>query len=288
MSRYGDDPIDFGPAEDEYRGLDMHGEETARGPLILALAAGVLIVFGAVVWNTYRQGIRGDTGQLPLITSDVGAYKQRPETSGGAEVPDQQLRFYDEMDGSSRAGVELEGGLRRSVSAGLEEPLAGGAGREGLPPPATGRSDSDGLRGEFALGEPVNSASPGTEGQIAVLDEATIAIAADRAADAIEALPDPSIAAPTDSARFEFDRNGAYLVQVAALRDPNGAERAWLRLSSSYPGLFAGAEKRIQRADLGARGVFYRLRVGAFASRDAAAEFCDALKSAGKDCIIVQ
>lgn len=32
-------------------------EDAARGPLILALAVGVLLVFGAVVWNTYRQGI---------------------------------------------------------------------------------------------------------------------------------------------------------------------------------------------------------------------------------------
>ena len=44
----------------------------------------------------------------------------------------------------------------------------------------------------------------------------------------------------------------------------------------------------IERADLGARGVFYRLRAGAFGSREGASDFCDAYKSTGGDCIVVR
>jgi hypothetical protein len=43
----------------------------------------------------------------------------------------------------------------------------------------------------------------------------------------------------------------------------------------------------IQRADLGSEGVFYRLRVGAFADRSEASAFCDAVKEAGANCIVV-
>jgi hypothetical protein len=58
-------------------------------------------------------------------------------------------------------------------------------------------------------------------------------------------------------------------------------------MQSSAPDLFIGANLDIQRADLGAKGVFYRLRVGTFPDRDAAKEFCADVKAAGKDCMVV-
>ena len=51
--------------------------------------------------------------------------------------------------------------------------------------------------------------------------------------------------------------------------------------------MYFGAEKRVQRADLGAKGVFYRLRVGAFEARADATEFCNALKATDQTCIVV-
>ena len=59
---YRNHDADFGPYEEEYRGFEIRDDETARGPLILTLAIGVLIVFAAVVWNTYRQGVRPQDG----------------------------------------------------------------------------------------------------------------------------------------------------------------------------------------------------------------------------------
>jgi hypothetical protein len=65
------------------------------------------------------------------------------------------------------------------------------------------------------------------------------------------------------------------------------AEAAWRKASSARPDIYQGASKQIQRADLGAKGVFYRLRVGTFAERSEASAFCDALKASGENCIVV-
>jgi cell division septation protein DedD len=97
----------------------------------------------------------------------------------------------------------------------------------------------------------------------------------------------PAPASQVARARFEFVANGDYLVQIAALRSEAAAETAWKRLSSSAPELYYGATKVIQRADLGSEGVFYRLRAGAFANRSEASAFCDAIKEAGANCIVV-
>ena len=44
----------------------------------------------------------------------------------------------------------------------------------------------------------------------------------------------------------------------------------------------------IRRADLGAKGVFYRAMVGPFESGDEADQFCNGLKQAGGQCIILR
>lgn len=301
MSRYGEEPIDFGPADSDYRGFYPREEETARGPLILALAAGVLIVFGAVVYNTYRQGIRSDDGQLAVIASDDAPYKRRPDDAGGRATPDMDRRIYDELDGSSRepAETELAGapveGLRRSVSAdssGVVRPGRQADGPMDIRPGGASAPESDVMDEAMdelsGLGGRPITPMPDEAPQVVALDEATQALAT-RPAPVIIPQPEPSLPISSRlSPRFNFDLTGPYMVQIAALRDPARAEQTWTALVERNPGLFEGAEKRIQRADLGARGVFYRLRAGAFADREEATSFCTAIKSTGTDCIVVQ
>ena len=45
-------------------------------------------------------------------------------------------------------------------------------------------------------------------------------------------------------------------------------------------------EPLIVKADLGSKGVYYRLRTGGFASSAEAKEFCSALTAKGQACII--
>lgn len=107
--------------------------------------------------------------------------------------------------------------------------------------------------------------------------------------------PLPEVAAPPKAAAKVARRapapgvaaGGAFVVQIAALRSEGAADAAWDRLSARDPALFAGARKDIQRADLGAKGAYFRVRAGYFAGRDEAARFCDRVKTLGQDCIVV-
>ena len=96
-------PVDEGFARlpDEQAGYEMP-EENHRGPMILALAIGVLIVFGVVVWNAYKQGVRqNDAATLPQIASE-GAFKRRPDNPGGNASADTDKRVFDQIDGAYR------------------------------------------------------------------------------------------------------------------------------------------------------------------------------------------
>lgn len=277
MNRGSHDRLDFGPPDDQYRGFDMGEEETARGPLILALAAGVLIVFAAVVWNTYRQGVRDGSGGAPVITADAGPYKRKPDDAGGQPAPNLDTRLYDEMDGTQREAPEAGQEL-----ATAEEILQGGPPLELRPEFDDGTSDPEtGMPN--ALNEEVRRLAD-LEGR-----EETTEAESDPATIDEAALPAPEPAPDAEpEPAFDFDPQGAYLVQIAAFRKMEAAERAWNAALASQEDLFRGARQDIQRADLGNRGVFFRLRAGAFGSRAAAGEFCSALKESGRDCIVVK
>ena len=82
-----------------------------------------------------------------------------------------------------------------------------------------------------------------------------------------------------------FAAEGPYVAQLAALQSEAAVQPAWRRLSSRAPGLFASARLDVERADLGARGVYYRVRAGYFSDRAEAARFCERIRQMGQDCI---
>ena len=88
-------------------------------------------------------------------------------------------------------------------------------------------------------------------------------------------------AAPTIAA------DGPFLAQIASLKSADAADAAWTRFSRRSPALFGAARKDVQQADLGERGIYFRVRAGYFASRADAAQFCSQVKSLGQECLVV-
>lgn len=84
----------------------------------------------------------------------------------------------------------------------------------------------------------------------------------------------------------QFASNGRYVAQLAALQSEAAVEPSWRRFASRAPNLFAGAHMDVQRADLGARGIYHRVRAGYFATSDDATLFCERIRQMGQDCIV--
>lgn len=79
--------------------------------------------------------------------------------------------------------------------------------------------------------------------------------------------------------------SGGFLVQVSSQRSRENALATFDQLQRRYPGILAGREPNIQRADLGERGVYFRVRVG-YSTRAQALQMCENLKAAGGDCLL--
>ena len=79
---------------------------------------------------------------------------------------------------------------------------------------------------------------------------------------------------------------GGYAVQVSSQRSEDEAQSSFRDLQAKYPDLLGGRTPIIRRADLGAKGIFFRAMVGPFTSADQATELCSNLKAAGGNCLV--
>ena len=76
---------------------------------------------------------------------------------------------------------------------------------------------------------------------------------------------------------------GKHGIHLASYSSEAKAREGWDQLRRRFPDL-AGLQPNIMRVDLGAKGVFFRLRAGPFASSQAAQGVCAKLKAGGQFC----
>ena len=82
--------------------------------------------------------------------------------------------------------------------------------------------------------------------------------------------------------------DGKFLVQIASYREKDDALRRFDTLSSQHGDLLSELSPDILRADLGDRGIYYRLRIGPFQSFEGSTDLCNALKERNLDCLVIQ
>jgi cell division septation protein DedD len=98
--------------------------------------------------------------------------------------------------------------------------------------------------------------------------------------------PAPAAAPKPAKAAAKIPGKGTYVVQIVALRDEKSARAAWTTLEKRYPSLLGGHALDIEKADLGEKGTWYRVRAAGFGSKAEAAKTCTALKAKGQDCMV--
>lgn len=93
---------------------------------------------------------------------------------------------------------------------------------------------------------------------------------------------------PTGQAAIQASAAKAqYRIQLGAFRDEETAAAEWGRISTSAAAIVGSFEHVVQRADLGERGIFYRLRAGAFEGIGEARAACKALETRKIACVVV-
>ena len=82
-------------------------------------------------------------------------------------------------------------------------------------------------------------------------------------------------------------KKGTWSVQLMSSPNKPAVEKSWLTLSKKYS-LLKNLPHEVEKADLGAKGVFYRLKAGSLPTKTEATALCGKLKALGGSCFVVK
>ncbi|MCC7017673.1 MAG: SPOR domain-containing protein [Rhodospirillales bacterium] len=293
--------------------------------LFLFVLAVILVGGGAWAWLVHGKRITtllagGGGDGVPVVRADPAPFKVRPRDPGGMEVPDRDKLIYERLQGEgaetrverllppaedplrppratpapqvterlSRTPTEAQvlAAKRPPPALDLSTPAPG---REPAPedsPPTDietapvsvseqskeGGRESSVLRGQKPRG-PASPPAPPPATETAAAPETAVA-------------PPAAQAAPTE--KPSAVETSGYLIQIAAVREPERAEAEWNRLVRQHPETLRGLKLFVARADLGDKGVFWRLRAGPFPDETAAKNRCAELAKRKVGCLVVK
>jgi cell division septation protein DedD len=243
------------------------------------LAVVALVAIGAAV-----AGLTGDTdspvsgpSEAPLIKAEGEPVKLRPERPGGMDVPNRDKLVYRRLEGLAEPPV---------VEKLLPEP------EEPLPPPRAKPAPQPEIAPATApepaspsgsVTEMVEPSTPTTQEK-----QNTLATVSPPAKTGAEAGTKPQPSEKSKPAATAARPTSAYQIQLVAVGKREQAEGMWKKLTSKHPNVFANLEPDIVRADLGNKGVLYRLRAGPIDSEAKARSLCADLRRRKVDCLVVR
>lgn len=281
-------------------------EQKRRRPAILIGVVVGIVVAAIIGWMTFGKyvSLYGETdGELPLIKADTALYRIRPKTPGGMEVPNQDKLIYDRLR-SSEGDLSVErllppperpeppktetaeplptdvkqsndpiGALAEHVSESTE--LASGTvyDENGVPVEVMFRTVSPASEVSEKKKKEEPKPDEGKKNDVPVKKDVPLPPSS-----AVSSAPKP---VPLTEDKTE------YSVQLISARTEAAAEGEWKRLSRKHKDLMKDLPHSISKVTVG-KGVFYRLRVGSFDTREGAKALCDRFKAQKQECIIAK
>ena len=238
-----------GPAYD-FRDDEVE-DARARLPLLIVIALLVLAAFAGVVWLAYNQGVeRGRIEAPAIVAAPPGPARTAPAEQNDA-VPYTGLKIYSEP---------VPPDAEAAASALAETATAPAATVVPVPAPT----------------------APAPE-------VATVAPASPPPAPAVAVAPPPpapQAAAPLSPGAVSSAVAGGAVLQIGAYPSEALAADAWQAFRQRHPAIAAEVSSDVQQANLGERGIWYRLRIGPFAGNAAANATCDQVKAQGGTCFV--
>ena len=285
---------------------------------------GAIALGGALAFAYKQSGGGMGSGEPPLVQADNRPVKELPEQAGGKEFPHKNKLIYDRLTNGDQpeseqlvprqeevavpalppsteapnmpmpvATTDMVNPQTQAVAAagGAEDTDADGGPRRvktlrvlpdgsvEMPEEPAQVSDAATQAVETTASTPPLPEAPAAPQDMAAMQPAPMAAPA--APQQMAALP-PAAAAPAPAAPSK------YVVQLGAKKNQTEALATFADIQQKHPTLLANYRPMVQKADLGSKGTWYRLRVGPIDNKTTADKLCSQLKSQGlPDCLVM-
>lgn len=276
----------------------------------LASVCAAVLIFSGIVSYAYKQGAQtGVNATTPVVEATDTAFKEKPANPGGMDVPFQDAIVFDQLQAqdSANAGETIE-----SLLPPPEQPVETELAQKNQPA-ATNAETASQNAVEAIISEPqasqavLKQEAPATESKT-VSDIPTVtAEKAEQAKKAAEqqmaqkkaqqaeqhvaqqvAKKMDQVAPAAPSPAATAISSGSYRVQLGAFRDEASARAAWNTFQKQYAPQLNNVTPDFPRADLGAKGIFYRVH-GRNLSKASADSICKAINAQRSgSCMVTQ
>jgi hypothetical protein len=286
-------------------GDDDDGNEGSHLPVVIIIAILVLAAFGGVVWLAYNQGVARGRNDVPVRV----AATQPAKTDGDGGIKVYQQRAGTDEDSESHAATPPAAATPPTTAPQTPAPqtpapqttapqqqvqappimpppvqppaakIVAQAPAPAAPPPVTKPAPQPTVAAKPAASTPAPA-------QTATKPPAALGLVRPAPVATPPAAPKPATAKPVETAKPAA--SGSYFLQIGAYKSDAEARVAWKAYAGKHSTLLNGFGPDVQRADLGDKGVWYRLRVASFADKDTAAALCERLKAQGGACYLAK
>jgi cell division septation protein DedD len=233
---------------------DEEARPRFRGLVATLIALLVMGVFAGGLWFAYTQGLRhasvGDAAaEVPLIRADERPIKVKPDNPGGMEIPDRDKLIYTQKRSAMEHLLPLP-----------EKPMA----RPTASPPP--------IPVNLSETPPQPSASTAVP-PLSPPQSAT------------KPKPSESSAVPEKSTAARAVNAHGTRIQLGSVHSQDAARQEWDRIRRTNADLLGSVSAIPVRADLGEKGVFYRIQTAPVADAE---RICGELKRRNIGCIVAR
>jgi hypothetical protein len=258
---------------------------SARNGILVTVSLGILAVMAVGV--TVRHFLYGEVSRdhqlsVPVIHAEDKPIKVKPQDRGGMDVPNQDKLIYDQMaaKGPPSQAERL------------------------LPPPEQAQTPPSAATASNAASAPLPPVTTAPVAKPATESAPVSAMTAGAGPILPKGVPSPvaptskppavakqavaPIAAPPPPANTPTARSaGGWVVQLEAVKSEAEAKSEWARLKNAHKEELADLSSDIVRVDLGAKGIYWRVRGGPLDEAQARL-LCAQLTKQSQGCLIAR
>jgi len=235
---------------------------------------------------------------VPLIKAPKGPYKVRPEIPGGMKILNKDMDIYNVLENRpekpsterlAAAPQDITSLTKPKLNIKNKKEIGPGLGKleeilnekNTLEKTSKNKVEITNKEKKSNLGKSQKSSDVGLKNNFQTAQKTT---------SFVEKKSGAGIDLVTNKEVVKLNKVGTQIfrVQLLSVRKKGSAEIEWKRLSKRYFQILSGLESYIVRADLGARGIYYRLQAGSFQDKAIATKVCRRLAQVKITCFVVK
>ncbi|PIR39529.1 MAG: hypothetical protein COV35_03185 [Alphaproteobacteria bacterium CG11_big_fil_rev_8_21_14_0_20_39_49] len=283
--------------------IDLESEPGIPVKILLPFVVIVAIVGGVYAWKSGKLSFDSSwSGEAVVIKADTTPIRVKPEEPGGMYIANRDKLIYDTIsdkdDNSLPKVVKIlprheEPVEREDIAEKAEELFASLPSKivedkpeEMVEKTAAAENEKvespDVIKKQELLSSDVNV----VEADVIEPAEEVRGVLESITVDDIKNVPTPSIRSrgvvePKKS-------NNGIIIQLGSFRTEGDVEKNWQVIKKKHGSLLGELQLNTQKADLGDKGIFYRLRVGSLNNESDARTLCKKLIEQKQGCFVVK